>query len=176
VASLPVDKNGVILLLPSVPSGGSPSATGYLVLGIGTQSNNSPSGVLAYGANANGNFTTAFNGASYESFVDSGSNGLFFPDSAIQTCGDWYCPSSLLTLSATTTGSGGSPSGTVEFQIANYSTLPSSNNVFSDIGGPTPSLLSGFFDWGLPFFLGRNVYVGIEGTTSTLGTGPYWAY
>ncbi len=178
VASLPVDNNGVGLLLPSVPSGGSPSATGYLVLGIGTQSNNSPSGVVAYGANSSGNFTTAFNGASYESFVDSGSNGLFFPDSAIQTCGDWYCPSpSLLTLSATTTGSSGSPSGTVDFQIANYNTLTaSSNNVFSDIGGPTPSKLSGLFDWGFPFFLGRNVYVGIEGTTSTLGTGPYWGY
>jgi hypothetical protein len=176
VASLPLDNNGVGLLLPSVPSGGSPSATGYLMLGIGTQSNNSPSGVVAYGANSNGNFTTAFNGSSYESFIDSGSNGLFFPDSAIQTCGDWYCPSSTLTLPATTTGSGGSPSGTVDFQIADYNTFSSSNHVFSNLGGPTPSSLSGFFDWGFPFFLGRNVYVGIERTTSTLGTGPYWGY
>jgi hypothetical protein len=181
VASLPVDNNGVSLVLPSVPFGGSPSATGYLMLGIGTQSNNSPSGVVAYGANQSGNFTTVFNGASYESFIDSGSNGLFFTDRAIQTCSDWYCPppppAPPLSLSATTTGSAGSPSSGVPFQIANYSTLTaSSNNVFSNIGGPPPSLLSGFFDWGLPFFLGRNVYVGIEGTTSGLGEGPYWAY
>ena len=173
VASLPVDNNGVSVLFPSVLSGGSPSATGYLVLGIGTQSNNSPSGVVAYGADLNGNFTTIFNGASYESFIDSGSNGLFFTDSAIQLCGDWFCPPSTLTLSATARASGGSPSSDVPFQIANYNTLAaSSNHVFFNLGASLP----GLFDWGLPFFLGRNVYVGIEGTTSSLGTGPYWAY
>jgi hypothetical protein len=174
VASLPVDNNGVALLLPSVPSGGTPSATGYLVLGIGTQSNNSPSGVVAYGADQNGNFTTVFNNVTYESFLDSGSNGFFFTDNAIQGCGDWFCPvsPSTLTLSAATTASAGSPSGSVQFQITNYDSLSSSNNVFSNIGGSLPDL----FDWGLPFFLGRNVYAGIEGTTSSLGMGPYWAY
>ncbi len=173
VASLPVDNNGIALLLPSVPSGGSASATGYLVLGIGTQSNNSPSGVVAYGADQNGNFTTVFNNVAYEAFLDSGSNGFFFTDNAIPTCGDWFCPPSTLTLSATTTASTGSPSGNVTFQIANFNTLrASSNNVFSNLGGPW----SGLFDWGLPFFLGRNVYVGIESAPSSLGTGPYWAY
>jgi hypothetical protein len=39
--------------------------------------------------------------------------------------------------------------------------------VFSNIGGNTP----GIFVWGLPFFFGRNVYVGIEGKG-----GPYFAY
>jgi cell division protein FtsI/penicillin-binding protein 2 len=162
-------------MLPSVPSGGAPSASGYLVLGIGTESNNSPSsGVVAYGANSAAEFTTAFNGASLEAFVDSGSNGLFFPDSGIQTCdGGWYCPSSTLPLYATTTGASGSPSGQVNFQIADYSTLSaSSNNVFSDLG----AYQLGMFDWGLPFFLGRNVYIGIDGTSSVLGTGPYWGY
>jgi hypothetical protein len=43
--------------------------------------------------------------------------------------------------------------------------------VFLELGGPDTS-----FDWGLPFFLGRSVYVGIDGQTSSLGTGPYWAY
>jgi hypothetical protein len=58
------------------------------------------------------------------------------------------------------------------FQIGNASSLFSSpNNVFIELGGTDTS-----FDWGLPFFLGRNVYVGIEERTSGLGTGPYWAY
>jgi hypothetical protein len=34
-----------------------------------------------------------------------------------------------------------------------------------------------FFDWGIPFFLGRNVYIGIDGRLSPgLATGPFWAY
>jgi len=71
-------------------------------------------------------------------------------------------------------GASGSPSGVVSFQIANLENLlNSSNNVFSDIGGSAPDLL---FDWGLPFFLGRNIFVGLEGRGSSLGTGPYWAY
>ena len=175
VPSLPVDNNGVILMLPAVPSGGASSAAGYVVLGIGTQSNNRPAaGVVAYGANSAAEFTTLFNGTSLAAFLDSGSNGLFFPDSAIQTCGGWYCPPGTLTLSATTVGASGlSASGAVTFQISNYATLiNSSNNAFSDLGGPEPTL----FDWGVPFFLGRNVYVGIEGASSVLGTGPYWAY
>ncbi len=52
--------------------------------------------------------------------------------------------------------------------------------VFNHIGGTisSGSLSSGYFDWGLPFHLGRNVYLGLEGTAangSTI-TGPYAAY
>ena len=36
---------------------------------------------------------------------------------------------------------------------------------------------SGGFDWGLPFFFGRNVFVAIQGqSTRPGGTAPYWAY
>jgi hypothetical protein len=178
VGLLPQDNNGVIVQLPSVPSGGSPSVNGTLVLGIGTQSNNVPSGVTAYAADQLGEFTTTFNGTAYSSFIDSGSNGLFFPSPGNQLpdCSDypgWFCPSSTVSLSATNTGTSGSPSGVVSFQIGNFDSLiNSSNNLFDDIGGSTP----GEFDWGLPFFFGRNVYVGLEGMGASLGTGPYWAY
>jgi len=176
VSRLPLDNNGVIVQLPSVPLGGKPSVNGNLILGIGTRSNNIPSEVTMYPADpTHGEFITVFNGKTYsDSFIDSGSNGLFFPNTLyLTTCdSDWFCASPTLDLSATTEGYAKSPSGVVSFQIGDADTLfKSSNKVFIELGGPDTS-----FDWGLPFFLGRNVYVGIEGKTSTLGTGPYWAY
>ena len=176
--------------LPAVAPGGATSIQGYLFLGIDTRSNNSSSGATMYPADpifgdlTYGEFITVFpatGGNTYSSSViDTGSNALFFDPSsvsALTTCkiGDyyWYCNSPSLSLSATTEGYTGSPSGPVLFQIGDASTLFSSSNwVFSELGAPA----SGYFDWGLPFFMGRNVYVGIQGTTSSLGTGPYWAY
>lgn len=180
VSLLPLDNNGVIVQLPSIPLGGLLSVNGNLILGIGTRSNNIPSGVTMYLADpTSGEFITVFNGKTYsDSFIDSGSNGLFFDQgsiSALTTCdSDWFCASPTLSLSATTKGYTGSPNGTVSFQIGDADTLlyHTSNNVFIELGGPEPD----GFDWGLPFFLGRSVYMGIEGKTSSLGTGPYWAY
>ncbi len=180
VALLPQDNNGIIVQLPSIPRGGLPSVNGYLILGIGTQSNNAPSIVKTYAADQNGEFTTNFKGISYSSYVDTGSNGLFFPspsESPLPNCpspnSSWYCPSSTTSLSATNTGAPGSPSGVVSFQIGNFDSLVvSSNNVFPEIGGDG----TGDFDWGLPFYFGRNVYMGIEGRESSLGSGLYWAY
>jgi hypothetical protein len=181
VALLPLDNNGVLVQIPAIPAGGTPSVNGQLFLGIGTRTNNTPSGVTAYPANLIGNFTTVYNGTTLtRSFIDSGSNGLFFSDAAIPTCAPpnqaWYCPPSTLDLTATNRGAGGTPSGVVDFPIANALGLfATGNRAFADLGGALPPLLSGF-DWGLPFFFGRSVFVGIEGTNSSLGTGPYWAY
>jgi hypothetical protein len=186
VSLLPADNNGVVVELPPVPQNGAASVNGTLVFGIGTQSNNTPSpGVAAYGANQ-AVFTTAFEGTTYtdESFVDSGSNALFFPTpSSLTVCSSssagsgWLCASpSPQDFSATTTGASGSPTGTVPFQIVDATTLfQTTNNVFSTLGGPWTSTPLNF-DWGLPFFFGRNVYIGIDGTRSSLGTGPYWGY
>jgi hypothetical protein len=177
VSHLPVDNNGVIILLPAVSQGGATSVDGNLILGIGTRSNNTASGVTAYPADPTyGEFITVFNNETYnDSFIDSGTNGLFFNNSSMSgftICDDWYCPSSTQSLSATTKGYTGLPSRVVNFQIGNSTTLfDSSNNVFIELGGPDKS-----FTWGLPFFLGRTVYIGFEDKTSSLGTGPYWAY
>jgi hypothetical protein len=182
VALLPQDNNGVIVQLPAVAAAGEAFSNGQLVFGIGTQSNNAPSGVAAYPASATGDFTTVFNSTNYTSFIDSGSNGLFInaPASLLPVCSgqnnkynDWFCPPSTVSFTATNTGATGSPSGQVPFQIGNATALfNTSNYVFSDLGG---TLTSGF-DWGLPFFYGRNVIIGIEGKSSSLGSGPYWAY
>ncbi len=177
VALLPQDNNGLIVQLPSVPQGGVPSVNGFLVLGIDTQPNNVPSAVTTYALDQNGEFSTIFNNHSYSSFIDTGSNGLFFRTTRLlpncQDDSDWFCPTSTTSLSSTITGASGSPSGVVSFQIGNFDSLTSSsNNVFADIGGNEV----GEFDWGLPFFFGRDIYIGLEGGASSLGNGPYFAY
>jgi len=169
------DNNGVIVELPSVAPTGALSADGYVIFGIGTRPNNTPSGVTAYGANSNtGYFTTAFDSVPYSGFLDTGSNGIFFTYSTTTDNG-FYTPSCTLSLSATNTGASNAPNtNAVAFNIADADSLfASSNNVFSNLGGPIPN---DQFDWGIPFFLGRNVYIGIEGTASSLASGPYWAY
>jgi len=180
VALFSKDNNGVIIELPAV-SGPEESLSGSLVFGIGTQSNNGLNGATIYGVDDFGNFVTTFNGvAENQSFIDSGSNAFFFSDSAILPCSDldddFYCPGSTLNLSATNTGSTGTPSGTVSFGVANADNLFNNNpnaNVFGQLAGP--NTISGF-DWGLPFFYGRNVYTAIQGASTPAGTGPYWAY
>jgi len=189
IALLPFDNNGVVMNLSSVPASGTTSLNGTMYLGIGTQANNTPSGVTTYLADGSGEFNTKFSGSSTtysQSFIDSGSNGLFFPTpSGLVSCSSsdtaapgWFCPASTTNFTAMNSSYNGSTSGNVTFSIANAHTLFSSGNeVFNDAGASSGvSSFTASFDWGLPFFLGRKVYVGIEGKSSTLATGPYWAY
>ncbi len=177
VSLFATDNNGVIIELPAVSGGEAPSVSGSLVFGIGTESNNSLGAATVYTANASGNFTTTYSGAvDSQSFIDSGSNGYFFPSTTITVCPsnsdapDFYCPSSTENLSASNQGANGA-SGTVNFSIANAETLLSVDDfAYSDLGG---TYSSGAFDWGLPFFFGRNVYTGIQSSTNLYG---YWAY
>jgi hypothetical protein len=184
------DSNGVLIQLPTVPDGGSSTVTGSLIFGIGTQSNNALGSATIYQVpdtgNTAGNIITTFNGHSYnQSFVDSGSNGIFFLDTAttgMPLCtgqnSNWYCPtSSPDSFSATNQGQNASgPTGSavaVNFSIENANNLfPSGHAAYSTSGGPQ----SGTFDWGLSFFFGKNVFVAIDGANTPGGAGPYVAY
>jgi len=186
VGLLPVDNNGVIVALPSVPSSGSPSLTGSLILGIGTASNNQPSGVTVLPTDSSGRIVTQFHpspGVSTQQsgIFDSGSSAIFFSDLSLSvplcpgSSSFLYCPSAPLHFSAVNTALSGAPSSLVSFQLADpRPVLSLGNAAISNIGGP--ALFTGTFDWGLPFFFGRTVYVGLSGKSSVLGTGPFWAY
>lgn len=174
------DNNGLLISLPSVPALGAPSASGSLIFGIGTESNNELGSAQVYTTDTQGNFTTAYNGGNYTtSFIDSGSTGMFFLDSAtlgVPDCPDgdsgFYCPASAMSFTATNTGANGT-SAPVSFSIANAENLfMTGNSAYNNLGGA----FSGAFDWGLAFFFGRNVFVGIENQNSPGGVGPYWAY
>jgi Protein of unknown function (DUF3443) len=183
VARLPADSNGVIVVLPPVQPAGQLSVTGSLILGIDTRANNGSVGVTAYPADpATGELLTSFDGAILGGFLDTGSNGLFFPaprSGALPPCPAlpaWYCPAITTSLAASNSGASGSPSGPVTFSIANaVSLLRTSNDAFGELGGPSPP--GSGFDFGLPFFFGQKVFIGIAGTKpSHLGSGPYYAY
>jgi Protein of unknown function (DUF3443) len=181
VSLFTTDNNGVIIELPAV-SGAESAVSGSLVFGIGTESNNGLGSATVYNADPQTlNFSTSFNGTNYSdaAFIDSGSNGYFFNDSSIATCStnvDFFCPSSAVNLSATTQGFS-TGTGTVDFSVANADNLFTefpNDAAFSGLAGPAGN--PPYFDWGLPFFYGRNVYTAIDGATAPGGTAPYWAY
>lgn len=175
----PTDNNGTILELPVVPAGGAATVAGSLVFGIGTQSNNGLGNANLFTLDNQGNFVTVFNGSSYnQSYIDSGSNALFFLDSATTGLPDctggnsgFYCPAISQAFSATNQGYNGAV-GTVPFAVANTDALNPNFTAFSNLAGPNPNS----FDWGLPFFYGRNVFTAIEGQNTAAGVGPFFAY
>jgi hypothetical protein len=180
VASFAINNNGVILQLPNIASSGASTALGTLYFGIDTQSNNSSAGANIIPTNSSGYFVTTFNGSTYRnSFIDSGSNGLFFPagnqSTVLTPCSissGFYCPSTTQTYSATVALQN-NVSATIDFSIANAQSLFNTRNAaFSNLGGA----LQNQFDWGLPFFYGKTVYFGITGRSSNSATGPYYAY
>lgn len=177
------DNNGVIVSLPAVPSSGAQTTSGELIFGIGTAANNGLGNAQVIGLDPRkGVFTTTQNGTSYtNSIIDSGSTGLFFASTQLPTCSSpnssYYCPSSTEQLDATNFGANGTTSA-VTFSVGNASTLAQSS-----AGDAAMPLLAGpafvgstVFDWGLPFFYGRNVYAAIEQQSTPGGAGPYFAY
>jgi len=184
VANFAADNNGVSLQLPAVASTGAPSATGTLLFGIGTETNNAMSATQRFETSDSGDLTATFNGAVVPyAFLDSGSNGLFFADSAIPQCtnlgGGWYCPTSTDTLGATLTGVDGS-TGSISFDVANAQTLYNTGNLaLNDLGGSIcssgQSCYAQDFDLGLPFFYGRTVYYGYDQRAAG-GQAPYVAF
>jgi hypothetical protein len=189
VAMFPTDNNGVILQLPAIPSTGQVSDTGYLVFGIGTESNNGLEGATVLTTDGSGFITTMYNGQTLPyGFLDSGSNGYFFPDSSIAVCtgftnaSEFYCPTTTpLSLSATNQGHNGTTTP-VPFTIENLNDL---NNTFfaANVGGPSTGINLGngittndIFDFGVPFFYGRTVFTAIAGAPAGSATGPYFAY
>jgi hypothetical protein len=180
VALLPVDNNGVVLKLPTIPFMGTSWVSGKLILGINTRPNNALGKASVFKADQSGNIATTYNNATMDGFIDSGSNALFFDNGSIPQCdpslaAGFYCPSDLLVLGAINSGRQGSAYGLVSFSVANALSLAATGNkVFYNVAG---TFGGSFFDFGLPFFFGRNVYFGIDGQiTSGAGKGPFFAY
>jgi hypothetical protein len=175
------DNNGVLITLPSIPATGAAngSVSGSLIFGIGTQSNNAfASSATVYGVDGYGNIPVAtYNGMQFASpdnliILDTGSNTILFLDATtlasvgIVDCrgneAGFYCPANTVPFTVTLYGYN-STSGTINFSITNADTLFGTGNAaFNNLGGEggtSPS--TDDLDFGLPFFFGRSVYVGM---------------
>lgn len=180
VALFPQDNNGVLVSLPAISDSGAATVNGSLIFGIGTQSNNALGSVRIFTTDTHGEISTTFRGTVYSgTFLDTGSNGIFFLDSTMVGMPDcpgnasgFYCPSTTQSFDVTNQGVNGT-SSPLTFKIANANNLFNSGNfAFNDLGGSNP----GSFDFGLPFFFGRSVFVAIDGQSTPAGPGPFWAY
>lgn len=182
------DTNGVVITLPAVGATGAATVAGTLVFGISTQSNNtlSPSATVLTASNYYGFVTTSFIGQNdTTSYLDSGSNALFFNDSGITECSSssnapgFFCPASTEAQSATIIGVNNQMAA-VNFSVANANTLFTQENsfaAFSNLAGSAGTVEgSNVFAWGLPFFYGRAVYSAMENIDAGGTTGPYFAF
>ena len=185
-----VDNNGSVIMMPAVPDLGASVVRGRLVFGIGTRANNQiPLTAHVYPVDTNpANDTylslgTSAGGLAYpSSYIDSGSNAMFFDDPGIRmscqsssgsaaTGQGWYCPPTVLRRTATITAADGS-SGSVDFSVANADVLFGGGNVaFANLGGSAGQGATTFV-WGLPFFYGRSVFTSIWG--QALATNGPW--
>jgi hypothetical protein len=183
VPKFTADNNGVIIDLPAVPTTGTIRTTGQMVFGIDTQPNNASGSRTPLVTTAQGYIrTTLPTTTMVTSFIDSGSNGLFFGTTNLPSCGSsapgFYCPNSSTSFSTTLTGTNAA-SAFVQVLVDNALTLFAPRNsvsyaVLPTLAGPLDNTS---FDWGLPFFYGRQVFIGIEGAApSSLGAGPLYAF
>jgi len=175
VSRFALDNNGIIVQMQPLSYSGAASAAGTLVFGIGTQSNNVMNASQRFQTTAFGDLSSTFNNRTLGAFLDSGSNALFFSDSALPQCGGtlgtFYCPTSPQSFAAALTGADGS-NGSASFSVVSASALLGSNAnsgnfAFNDLAGQFGSSTN--LDLGLPFFYGRYVYFG-QDTTAKGGT------
>lgn len=184
VSLMEADNNGVLINLPNlVNANGDVSVQGSLVFGLSTQTDNVlPSvGLTVLGTNAAGDFVAAFGASSaLPAWIDSGSDAYEFDDPSLATCAGpayvgYYCPANPpIALSAVNTGTGvNAGSGTVDFAITDPNSFVANAAAFAELGGGAGS---SSFIWGMPFFYGRRIYIGLEQRTAGTFTGPYFAY
>ncbi len=194
VASFTTDNNGVIIQLPSVAATGVAAVSGSLIFGIGTQSNNGLGSATVFMLGSSGELTTKYKlGTLQSSFIDSGSNAYYFPDTSINLCTTnvgFFCPPAALALSATMVSPINGTSSTVNFNVTSADSLFAGNTVIaaaSALAGSSTGINSAgsgggnftgsdSFDWGLPFYFGRSVYTAIENRNTSGGAGPYFAF
>jgi hypothetical protein len=189
VTQFAADNNGAIVTLPAVAAGGASNVTGSLIFGVDTQTDNASGAQTVLEVDDSAELVMTFNGQTLaNSFIDSGSNGIYFNDSSIAKCTapptdptsqivNFYCPASTLNLEVSIQGTNGVMANNLTFGVGNTETMLNNNSdAYPQLAGSLPAGNDGTFDYGLPFFYGKRVAIVVQGAKTMAGTGPYIAF
>lgn len=177
------DNNGEKISLPSVDPYSESPVYGTLTFGLNTKSNNQlPANVNSLRgdpSNPIGMFLGVSADYPFTTLYDTGTNYLYFYTDQIQPCTNgafyFYCPDSTAIWNSYVFSYDAIgdyfllefPIGPIEPIIDNY--YP----VLPQFGTYAPA---GYGLYGLPFFLGKDVYIGFTGYTTSMGDGPTWGF
>jgi Protein of unknown function (DUF3443) len=151
---------------------------GQLVLGIGTQSNNGLGGATVIKVDGYGNFTTIFNGQTFsQSFIDSGTNQLAFPEARFLRARRALVPF----LPRLAAHADGGEQGNRRHHFDGVVRRRERRDALRDeqlhgVRRPRGPGWVRHIRLGFPFFIGRVFYVGLLGATTPGGEGPFFAY
>lgn len=195
VAALGSESSGFIMTLPSVTGASNGILEGSLILGLNTESNNMISSLLAEslitvvtGSNDSSfpvgffiSSTSAGGVGDTDSIFDSGTPTYYFYSSMQQCTGSqagFYCPTSTAnSWNSTITPESGSAIS-LAVQIIGYSAIDQS--IMPGLGEVASYSNLDLTLYGLTFFFGHSIYVGLMGpagsTNTPLGTSPVWGY
>lgn len=183
IANFSKNNNGSVIQLPDAAIAADGSLVGSLIFGVDTDSSNSIDQAKRITLEpSTANFTTIYKGYSYNrSYLDSGSNGIYFDDLSIRECNSvgfisYYCPDAPFSIDVILKGFGQ--------EMYNYTFIgdnaekPSGVKVSSPVQPALIGSVGGSFQdfvWGLPFFYGKKIYTPIEESAIT-SKGIFVAY
>src|SRR5690606_29806514 len=135
--------DGVIIDLPAVPDQGAATVSGSMIFGIATKGNNALGNARVLDVNPiSGTFSSSVRTQTFsQSFLDTGSNGLFFPygsafnDTELPTCDvnpapDFFCPITQVDATGILQGYSNGNSVSADFSIGNANDLLNDNQNF----------------------------------------------
>lgn len=177
------NNNGIMIQLPAVSEGGSKSVDGKLIFGIGTAHNNRVNSKMnVFQSDSAGWFKVQYKSETYYSKIDTGSDAWVIPnpfDVSIPHClnddgtpNRFLCPLEPVTVNISLLANSGKTAVPVSFQLEQH---PIDLVAYSNLG------MEPLSDWpafiiGMPFFYGKTVAFAIDGKSTPLGVGPYYAY
>jgi hypothetical protein len=185
IAYLSQNKNGFIISTPAVPETGTKNLEGVIKFGIGTQTNNQLQSKLTACRSRSDDFLQLkYNGVTYWTKFDSGTNAFNLPSGAVQSpfCQNskvYLCPSQPLNYAAEILSADGSSCANLNLTISGDFFGPSSVTQSWVVPGLTESWggkTSNQFILGMPFFFGKDIYYILDGQKSAIGLGPIVAF